>query len=496
MFFVGLSFFRPRLGPIVFNLDRMTGVGSENSKATVWLACLVLLLLLASLSPSLAAEPEASLRVKNVEFNGDLGFTVAEFGLTFDQDLIFEAPAHCPAGRFATQATPAYLDANPCAFMACDFTLKGPDCGKARLPECEALCASQRPSFCPAIQDWTVLTLNQESEPVRLSDRGEPVLFRVNFDQPLKALAFDYTALTGILILAFSVTRYDPDVGDTCALALPPDGTSTICPSYAQCYKYGTYFLSFKGYQDEAFGTVTVRTVDIEPGPQRTASPPGAPPVVPQPNYPFHVPLQWSVPFTYQFQPFQAAIPMIISTHYCGFVTFQAVLEEHSLPFESSSMFLSIDPSNPFPSSLNTDMIYLNMPATKMWVCQDDTSLPPLSIFMLFVRGTTNELTATFTLTVEYDRPELIPRLPPQKVGDIGISSQHLHFPPGKGWIGYAAGAIQVTCPTDITQTATRSLRCLIGCQKFGCCSTVWPAFPPAPSLPPFFPLPHILPFL
>src|SRR3989338_2506463 len=345
MFFVGLSFFRPRLGPIVFNLDRMTGVGYENSKATVWLACLVLLLLLASLSPSLAAEPEAALRVKNVEFNGNLGFTVAEFGLTFDQDLIFEAPANCPAGRFATEATPAHLDANPCAFMACDFTLKGPDCGKARLPECEAICASQRPTFCPVTQDWIVLTLNEESEVVRISNRAEPVLFRVNFDQPLKALVFDFFAITGDLYLAVSVTRDDPDSSDACALVPPPDGSYTICPSFPQCYKYGTYFLSFKPFQDEAYGTVTVRTVDIEPGPQRTASPPGAPPVVPQPNYPFHIPLQWSVPFTYQFQPFQAAIPLIMSTYYCGFVTFQAELEEHTLPFESSSMFLSIDPS-------------------------------------------------------------------------------------------------------------------------------------------------------
>src|SRR3989338_6818546 len=147
----------------------------------------ILILLLASLSPSLAAEPEASLRAKNVEFNGNLGFTVAEFGLTFDQDLVYQAPANCPAGRHPVETTPAYLETNPCAFMACHFTLKGPECGKARLPECEAICASQRPTFCPAIQDWIVLTLNQESEPVRLSNREEPVLFRVNFNQPLRS---------------------------------------------------------------------------------------------------------------------------------------------------------------------------------------------------------------------------------------------------------------------------------------------------------------------
>ena len=432
------------------------------------------------------------LRVKTANLNGNLGFTLAEFGMTFDEPLYFQFPAPCPAGRCPLERQQAAIDADPCLFMPCDFTLKGAACGQARLPQCEALCASKRPDFCPPVQDWVTLQLGVESEPIHLSNRGADFSLRVNFGKICHAIVFRVNLIYGSgFVLPYHINTIDPNIDNNCQGAEPPEGINTICPAFLQCYQYGTYFLKMRNFEPNTLVTVIVSALEIEAGPQRIASLPDAPPVViPDPDFPFHVPLQWSVPFVYTYPDASSAIPLILSTHYCGFVTFQINMEAYNpaLAHEGYLAFVSLDPTNPFPSSLTNDMLFLAFPFTKVYICQNDTSLPPARVFLLVVRDTPGA-PETITVTLEYDRPGLIPIAPPQKAGDIGSWSNYTNWP-ASNWYSFGSGALQLNCP------GFPRFDCTAGCEKFGCCQNTWPAFPTGSSLQPLYPVPYPLRFL
>ena len=163
-------------------------------------------------------EPNAtSLRVKSATLNGNLGFTVAEFSFEFPEPIYFQFPAPCPAGRCPAERQQAAIDADPCVFMPCDFTLKGSDCGRARLPQCESICAAKRNVFCPPVQDWVTLELGVESEPIAVSNRLPDVSLRVNFDQPCKALVFQVVSIYGLSnLMAIDIDQIDPSTESSC----------------------------------------------------------------------------------------------------------------------------------------------------------------------------------------------------------------------------------------------------------------------------------------
>src|SRR3989338_11239145 len=152
--------------------------------------------------------------------------------------------------------------------------------------------------------------------------------------------------------MAYDIDQYTPTSENCCQLVQVSEGFNTICPSFLQCYHYGTYFLRLRTFAADDLVTIRVFSIDVEEGPQKTESLPGAPPIVyPDPDFPLHVPLRWSVPFVYTFPATSAFIPVILSTYYCGFVTLQVALEAHDprLPIEVVLTFISTDPTNPFP---------------------------------------------------------------------------------------------------------------------------------------------------
>lgn len=446
---------------------------------------------LAYLSLAQPLQPNAtSLRIKTANVNGNLDFTVAEFGFQFSEPIYFQYPAPCPAGRCPLELQQAYIDENPCSFMACDFTLKGADCGKARLPECESLCAAQRDKFCPPIQDWIVLELGIETKPIEVDFRWTGVNLRVNFDRPCKALVAQITSLWGgDGILLYDVDNIAPTTDDCCQFAQQPPGFNAICPSAIQCYRYGTYFLRLRTFIASDLVTVRVFALDIEDGPQRTQSLPDAPPMVyPDPDFPFHIPLQWSVPFTYTYPGDAGYVPVLVSSYYCGFVTLQVNLDAYDPNLNSELIFVlvSTDPMNPFPSSISSDMHFIYQPTVKIHICQLDPTLPPARVFALVVRnnGAALGTPGTVTITADYDREGLIPPMPPQKAGNIGTWSNSTTWP-AVNWYGYGAG-LKISCPNA-------TMTCLPGCEKFGCCENTWPAYPTSPSLQPLYPVPYPL---
>lgn len=456
---------------------------------------LFFLLILISGAFAASLEPNAThLRVKTANLNGNLGFKVAEFGLEFEEPIYFQFPAPCPAGRCSSQRTPEYIAANPCEYLPCDFTLKGDDCGRARLPQCETYCSELRPKLCPPIQNWIVLELGLESEPIYLSNREPDIFLRVNFDQPCKALVFQVITIYGAsVIMPIDIKQYDPIADNNCVFVSPPEGITAVCPSFTQCYHYGTYFMRLKCFESDALATVRIFALDIEEGPQRTTSPLDSPPVViPDPMVPSHVPLQWSVPFIYTFEGNNAFIPLILSTYYCGFVTLQVNLESFDpiIVRESIIVFVSLDLTNPFPVSITSDMVFLTLPWTKIYICQDDISGEPARMFLTIIRsnGAFLGTSGTISITVDYNRSGLIPINPPQKAGDVGSWSNYTSWP-SANWYGFSLGALQINCP------GFSKFDCSTGCEKFGCCQNTWPAYPTGSSLQPLYPVPYPLRF-
>lgn len=441
--------------------------------------------------------PETSeVRIKNVTLNGNLGLTLAEFSMRFNEPLYFQFPAPCPAGRCPIERQQAYLDANPCEYMACDFTLKGSDCGKARLPECEPLCASKREAFCPPIQDWIVLELGVESEPIYMSNRISDFSLRVNFDKVCHAVVFQFFVITGSgPVLPYHVDIIDPNIDVNCGNVNPPEGVGAVCPAYVQCYKYGTYFMKMRNFEPNSLISVKVSALEIESGPQKTESLPDAPAVViPDVNYPFHVPLRWSVPNVIDFAPEQSAVPFVLTSYFCGFVTIQANMEQFNasvLPSEGSLVFVSLDVNNPFPSSVTNDMLFLALPFAKIYMCSEDLQ-QPAHLFLLLVRssGAGLGLPGRITVTVDYDRPELIPITSPQRAGSQErVWSKNVAWP-AANWYSFGEGALQLNCP------GFSRLSCRAGCEKFGCCQNTWPVYPTGRLLQPLYPVPYPLRFL
>lgn len=434
-------------------------------------------------------------RVKSASLNGNLGFTLAEFSMKFPEPLYFQFPAPCPAGRCAVSRQQAAIDSDPCSFMPCDFTLKGADCGKARLSQCEAMCASQREEFCPPIQDWITLELGVESEPIYLSNRLIDVSLRVNFDKVCHAMVVQVINIYGSgPILTYHYNTIESTTSNNCQMNGPPEGLNVICPSFEQCYRYGTYFFKMHNFEPNAMVTVRVSALEIEDVPLRTQSLPDAPVVAyPDPLFPYHVPLSWSVPFTYTFPPSSPAVPFLLSSYYCGFVTLQIntdMFDDTVLESESYIAFISLDPNNPFPSTITTDMLFLSVPFAKIFMCSDDPETPA-RMFILLVRnrGAAFNVPGTITVTAEYDRSGLIPFAPPQKAGDIGTWSKYTTWP-ATNWYVFSEGALQINCP------GFAKFDCTAGCEKFGCCQDTWPAYPTSPSLQPLYPAPYPLRFL
>jgi len=446
--------------------------------------------------PALSLEPTSTqVRVKSANLNGNLGFTLAEFSMTFAEPLYFQFPAPCPAGRCAVSRQQEAIDADPCSFMPCDFTLKGADCGKARLSQCESICAEKRQEFCPPIQDWITLELGVESEPIYLSNRMLDVSLRVNFDKICHAMVVQVINIYGSgPILTYHYDTIEPTTSYNCQMNGPPEGLNVICPSFEQCYRYGTYFFKMHGFEPNAKVTVKVSALEIEAGPQRTQSLPDAPLIqMPDLLFPYHVPLTWSVPFTYTFPPSGAAVPFLLSSYYCGFVTLQIntdMFDDTVLQSESYIAFISLDPNNPFPSTITTDMLFLSIPFAKIFMCSDDPQTPA-RMFILLVRnrGAAFNVPGTITVTAEYDRPGLIPFAPAQKAGDIGTWSNYVAWP-ATNWYVFSEGALQINCP------GFSKFDCTAGCEKFGCCQDTWPAYPTSPSLQPLYPAPYPLRFL
>ncbi|MEZ0208986.1 MAG: hypothetical protein ACAH17_02305 [Candidatus Paceibacterota bacterium] len=283
----------------------------------------------------------------------------------------------------------------------------------------------------------------------------------------------------------------DPTTSDTCVFLYPHSGRTALCPSYTNCYRYGTYFLKLIAYEPDVLVSIKVSALPIEDVPLRTTSPPDAPAVFyPDPLFPFHVPLFWSVPFTYTYPSFSPYIPLMLSTDYCGFVTIQAQLDTHYLPYEELSIFVSTDPANPFPGMPTTDLGFFGLPLQSLYICPPTGSTEPARIFFLAARnhGFT-DTNATFTITVDYERPGLIPFVPPQQAGQLGSWSNQVAFP-SSHWYMAGSGSLKLTCPT-----LSAPLECANGCELFGCCKSVWPSYPTAPSLQPLWPVPYSMRF-
>ena len=464
------------------------------STTNVLLFLLLLALLLQASQAQFISPNRTSLRVKTAHVNGNLGVTVAEFGMQFAEPLYFQFAAPCPAGRCPVERQQAAIDADPCTFMACDFTLKGADCGKARLPQCESICAAQREALCPPVQDWITLELGVETEPILVEFRSPGVNLRLNFDQPCKALVFQVAPLYGgDGVLIYDIDQYAPTTESCCQFVQQPQGINAICPSFLKCYHYGTYFLRLRNFVADDLITVRVFALDIEAGPQKTESLPDAPPIVfPDPDFPFHVPLQWSVPFIYTYPDTGAFVPVLLSTYYCGFVTLQVSLDDFDsrLPTEVTLTIVSTDPANPFPSSTTSDLLFIFQPFSKIHICQTDQSQPPARIFALVIRnaGPILGTPATVSITADYDREGLIAPIPPQKAGDLGSWSNYTAWP-SVNLYAFASGALKIDCPGA-------SFKCVPGCDRFGCCQQSWPAYPTSPSLQPLYPVPFPLAYL
>src|SRR3989338_2449701 len=75
----------------------------------------------------------ASLRVKTAKINGNLGFKIAEYSYDLNEDMYFHFPVPCAAGLCHAQFQESSGIKDSCDYMGCDFTLKGDQCGKARI---------------------------------------------------------------------------------------------------------------------------------------------------------------------------------------------------------------------------------------------------------------------------------------------------------------------------------------------------------------------------